>query len=885
MEIGTVRQIDIDQEMQGAYLDYAMSVIVSRALPDVRDGLKPVQRRILYAMHDMGLRHNSPYKKSARIVGEVLGKYHPHGDMAVYDAMVRLAQDFSMRYPLIDGQGNFGSVDGDGAAAMRYTEARLAASAQEMLNDIEKDTVNFTDNFDGTLKEPALLPAALPNLLVNGASGIAVGMATNIPPHNLGEVCDALIYLIDHYKNIDKIGVDDLMRYIKGPDFPTAGLVYRYAASDEGEDNIEQAYATGKGRIIVQAKTHFEELSRGRSSIIITELPYQVNKTSLIERIAELVRDQRLDGIGDLRDESDRQGMRVVIELTRTVEPDAVLKQLYKYTPLQTTFGVTLLALVEGEPKLLPLKRILHLFVEHRREIITRRTQHDLKKAEDRAHILEGLRIALAHLDEVIKTIRQSPDTETARERLMKRFKLSERQATAILDMQLRRLAALERQKIEDEYKEIKKLIAHLKDLLAHPQKILALIQDDLRAMKATYGDKRRSTIVEGELGSVTAEDLIADVPVMIVGLQNGRVKRLLNPSRRSRAEKELAWYTLANNRDEVVSCSQKGRVFRVKAAQIPEGDDDGVPFGTLASPEADEQLVAGFALPAFPAGVERYIVTVSRKGQVKRTAVSELLGTRASGTVIMKLDEGDELGWAALSAGNDEYILVTSDGSAIRFSEDTVRPMGMVAGGVAGIKLAEGASVVGFGLASMGEQIIVVAEQGQGKRTKLSEYPKQGRYGVGVSTMGLSERTGKLVGAWVASDDDQATLLSMKNAALVTQAKLVNRAGRAHKGSMLMELKQGDRVACLIPLMKSVEVPVGQIPTAEAAPSKGKAAAKKFAAQPSLLPAPDASAAQGASSNGSRKTSPRASQATKPAVTSNSADSKKNSHSQRRRR
>ncbi|MBI1802256.1 MAG: DNA topoisomerase 4 subunit A [Chloroflexi bacterium] len=519
MDIGTVRQVDIDQEMQGAYLDYAMSVIVARALPDVRDGLKPVQRRVLYAMHDMGLRHSGPYKKSARIVGEVLGKYHPHGDVAVYDAMVRLAQDFSMRYPLVDGQGNFGSVDGDGAAAMRYTEARLAAISQEVLADIEKDTVDFSDNFDGSLQEPSILPAALPNLLINGSAGIAVGMATNVPPHNLSEICDAIGYLIDRTKSIEQVDVDDLMRFVKGPDFPTAGLIYRYAGGadprETREDAIRQAYATGKGRLIVQAKTRFEELSRGRSSIIVSELPYQVNKTSLLERIADLVRDGKVEGISGLRDESDRQGMRIVIELTRTVEPAAVLKQLYKYTPLQTTFGVIMLALVEGEPRLLPLKRALQLFIEHRRTIITRRTQFDLRKAEERAHILEGLRSAIAHLDEVVKTIRQSPDTDTARERLMKRFSFSERQATAILDMQLRRLAALERQKIEDETRDTRKLITHLKDLLGHPQKVLLLIKEDVADIKALYGDRRRSTIVEGEAGEVKAEDLIADVPVM----------------------------------------------------------------------------------------------------------------------------------------------------------------------------------------------------------------------------------------------------------------------------------------------------------------------------------------------------------------------------------
>ncbi|MBI5876471.1 MAG: DNA gyrase subunit A [Chloroflexi bacterium] len=823
MGIGTVKQIDIDQTMQVAYLDYAMSVIVARALPDVRDGLKPVQRRVLYAMYDMGLRHNSPYKKSARIVGEVLGKYHPHGDAAVYDAMVRLAQDFSMRYPLVDGQGNFGSVDGDSAAAMRYTEARLSAIAQDVLNDIEKDTVNFSDNFDGSLKEPAILPSALPNLLVNGSTGIAVGMATNIPPHNLSEVCDALSYLIDNYKQLDRIDVDDLMKFVHGPDFPTAGLVYRYAGGKDSEDNIKQAYATGKGRVIVQAKTHFEELSRGRSSIIITELPYQVNKTSLIERIAELVRDGRIDGISDLRDESDRQGMRVVIELTRTVGPEAVLKQLYKYTPLQTTFGITMLALVDGEPKLLPLKRALQLFIEHRRTIITRRSEHDLRKAEERGHILEGLLIALAHLDEVIKTIRQAPDTDTARERLMKRFKLSERQATAILDLQLRRLAALERQKIEEEHKEIKQLIAHLKDLLAHPQKILLLIKEDMADLKAIYGDKRRSTIVEGELGEVKPEDLIADVPVMVMGLQNGRVTRLLNPGRRSRAEKELAWYGLANNRDELLLLSQRGRGFRARVSQIPDQTQnaDGVPAGTLASIESDERLICAVALPPLPEGAEAYLVTASKRGQVKRSALSELGGTRASGTVAMKLDDGDELVGAAISNGADEYLLVTSDGNAICFGEDQVRPMGLVAGGVAGVKLADNATVVGFGLASAGTDLVTVSASGHGKRTKLSEYPRQNRHGVGVRTAELNARSGPLVGAWVAGDEDQATLLSAKGTALVTQAKLIGRAGRVKKGATLVELKQGDTVQRLIALAARAAITGGTPAAAPEPPAK----------------------------------------------------------------
>jgi DNA gyrase subunit A len=878
MDLGTVRQVDIDATMQGAYLDYAMSVIVARALPDVRDGLKPVQRRVLYAMHDMGLRHNTPYKKSARIVGEVLGKYHPHGDSAVYDAMVRLAQDFSMRYPLIDGQGNFGSVDGDNAAAMRYTEARLAAISQEILNDIDKDTVKFVDNFDGSLKEPSVLPAALPNLIVNGSSGIAVGMATNVPPHNLGEICDALTYLIDNYKNIEKVDVDDLMRFVKGPDFPTAGLIYRFAGGTDSEDNIKLAYATGKGRLIVQAKTHFEDLTRGRSSIIITELPYQVNKTSLIERIADLVRDGKIEGIGDLRDESDRQGMRVVIELTRTVEPAGVLKQLYKYTPLQTTFGVIMLALVDGEPKLLPLKRALQLFIEHRREIITRRTRFELARAEDRAHVLEGLRIALAHLDEVIKTIRQSLDTDTARGRLMKRFKLSERQATAILDMQLRRLAALERQKIDDEYKELKALIAHLKDLLAHPQKILLVIREDLADIKSLYSDKRRSAIVEGELGEVKSEDLISDVPVMMTGLQNGRISRLLNPGRRSRAEKDLAWYTLASNRDELLLLSDRGRAFRVRASQVPDQSQnpDGIPLGTLVSPDAEEKIVCGLALPPLPDGVEAYVVTASRRGQVKRSTITDLQGTRATCTVAMKLDDGDSLVGAALSLGTDDYVVVTSDGSAIRFAEDSVRPMGLVAGGVAAIKLAADAEVIGFGLASAGSDLVVVTQSGHGKRTKLSEFPRQGRHGIGVRCAVLTDRTGPLVGAWIAGDENQATVLSAKNAALVTQSKLISRAGRAKKGSTLMELKQGDSVARLIPLMTRIEIPAG-IP----APAKHEGVDEKPLNESEIKKAKTANHTETTTAQTDRANS----QPAKPASQSRKSDSQPKSDKARTRR
>ena len=514
MEIGTIKQVDIQREMQVAYLDYAMSVIVSRALPDVRDGLKPVHRRILYAMHDMGLSSDKPYKKSARIVGEVLGKYHPHGDSAVYDAMVRMAQDFSLRYRLVDGQGNFGSVDGDNPAAMRYTEARLTRPAEEMLLDMDKDTVEWTTNFDETLKEPTVLPSAFPNLVVNGASGIAVGMATNIPPHNLGEVCDALVYLIDRYHDVEDVTVEELMRFIKGPDFPTGGILYRYSGD---EDMIARAYASGRAHFRVQARAHIEEMSRSRTRIIVTELPYQVNKTNLLERIAELAREGKLEGVSDLRDESDRTGMHIVIEVSRTADPRTVLADLYKYTPMQQTFGMSMLALVDREPRMLSLRRVLQHYVEHRREIIRRRSAYELARARERAHILEGLLKALDHLDEVIQTIRRSQTTDTARTNLIAKFKFSEVQAQAILDMPLKRLAALERKRLQDEYQELLKRIAYLEELLANPDKILGVIREELLALKLKYADARRTQIVEAEVSktSLTVRDMLADEPVL----------------------------------------------------------------------------------------------------------------------------------------------------------------------------------------------------------------------------------------------------------------------------------------------------------------------------------------------------------------------------------
>ncbi len=596
MEIGTVRLIDIDREMQEAYLSYSMSVIVARALPDVRDGLKPVQRRILYAMHDMGLRPESPYKKSARIVGECLGKYHPHGDMSVYEAMARMAQDFSMRYVLVDGQGNFGSVDGDAPAAMRYTEARLAPMAEELLADIQKDTVDFGPNFDGSLQEPLILPAAVPHLLINGAAGIAVGMATNIPPHNLSEVADALVYVIDHWNKLEQIGIDDLMRFIKGPDFPTGGIVFRYDESVEGGDAIRLAYATGRGHITVQAKAHIEEIARGKANIIVTELPYQVNKAGLIERIATLVRDGKIEGITDVRDESDRSGMRLVIETTRTVDPKETLAQLYRHTPMRTTFGIILLALVEGEPRLLSLKKILQLYLEHRQHIVTRRSQYELKKAQERAHILEGLLRALAAIDEVIHLIRRSPDADAARAGLMKRFQLSEVQANAILDMPLRRLARLEREKLEAEYKELKARIKYLEDLLKHPKKILGVIKDELLALKEKYGDARRTHIAESEKGeAVTAHELLPEALVWIGAGVDGTLLRL---GEKLEWPAGWAWAALvqASTRDTLYIFNDAGQVGQTPVHQVTES---GTNVADLTGLARDDRLVAAVALHA----------------------------------------------------------------------------------------------------------------------------------------------------------------------------------------------------------------------------------------------------------------------------------------------
>jgi DNA gyrase subunit A len=802
MEIGTIQQIDIDEEMRSSYLDYAMSVIVSRALPDVCDGLKPVHRRILYAMHDMGVRHNTAYKKSARIVGEVLGKYHPHGDVAVYDAMARMAQDFSMRYLLVDGQGNFGSVDGDAPAAMRYTEARLAAIAEEMLLDIEKDTVEFVDNFDGTLKEPDVLPARLPNLLLNGSSGIAVGMATNIPPHNLSELSDVLIYLIDHYDEIDEITVDDLMQHLPGPDFPTGGIIL-------GQEGIRTAYATGRGRVVVRAVTHIEEMQGNRYRIVVTQLPYQVNKSALVERIATLVRDGRLDAISDLRDESDRRGMSIVIELKRGSQPRKVLNQLLKYTPLQSTFGVNLLALVDGEPRVLSLKRALQLYAQHRQEVITRRSRYDLERARHRAHILEGLRIALDNLDAVIETIRRSPDAETAQARLMKRFKLSDLQAQAILDMQLRRLAALERKKIEDEYAEVVKTIAYLEDLLAHPRKILALIKDDLADLKKRFGDPRRTHIAVEAEEKLEEEDLIPEEQVLISITHRGYIKR--TPVRAYRAgrgvtgmttrEEDVVLYLFAaGTLDSVLFFTNAGKVYQEKVYQIPDSSRQakGVALASLLAVDSNERVTAALAVPDFEQA--EYLTMVTHLGRIKRTALSEFASVRPSGLIAINLDEGDELGWVKLTNGDQEVIIVTERGQALRFSEDQVRPRGRAAAGMWAIKLSAGDFVTSMDVVEPGGELLIVTAQGWSKRTSLSDYPAKGRYTGGVITLPdkyLTE-TGPIVAARVIQPGDEVTLISAEGAALRLPVKSLPLVGRATRGRKVraLKLRKEDSVA-----------------------------------------------------------------------------------------
>ena len=813
--IGSIQSVDIDEQMRTAYLDYAMSVIVARALPDARDGLKPVHRRILYAMQDLGMRSNTAYKKSARIVGEVLGKYHPHGDLSVYDAMARMAQDFSMRYMLVDGQGNFGSIDGDAPAAMRYTEARLNGMAEELLADIDKNTVDFGDNFDGTLREPIVLPSRLPNLLLNGSSGIAVGMATSIPPHNIVEVVNAVTYLIDRYDEIDDVSVEDLMRFIPGPDFPTGGIIV-------GHEGILHAYSTGRSRLTVRGTAKIEEQKSGRFNITITEIPYQINKTGLIERIAELVREGKLDEISDMRDESDRKGMSIVIELRRGAQPRQVLNQLYKYTPLQSTFSVQMLALVGGEPRLLPLKRALQIFIEHRQEVIQRRSRFDLDKARARAHILDGLLIALNNLDAVIQTIRQSNDVEEARGLLVERFQLTEIQAQAILDMQLRRLAALERQKIEDEHLEILNRVAYLEDLLASPAKILKEIKEDVTTLSAKYGDARRTRIAGDMKENFSEEDLVADEPVLITVTAHGYIKRV-NPNafrvqnrggrgvtgQDMKEEDEVVIMMASRTLATVLFFSDRGKVYSEKAHGIPEAGraDRGSPAINILGMEAGERITAMVSVPSFEQA--SYCTLATARGKVKRVELSEFASVRPSGLIAMTIEKGDELGWARLTNGKDEILLVTSDGQALRFDESDIRPMGRPAAGVIGIALRNEDRITSMEVVEPNGFLLVISELGFGKCSPLSEYPARHRATGGVMTIDQKafDKTGQVAAARVVQTADEITIISSSGQTVRLKVSQISVSSRATRGVHLMGLQAGDAVASIARLPVEAEI------------------------------------------------------------------------------
>jgi DNA gyrase subunit A len=812
-----VRAIRVEDEMKVSYLDYAMSVIVSRALPDVRDGLKPVHRRILYTMGEMGLSATSSYRKCAAIVGEVMGKYHPHGDVALYDALVRLAQDFSMRYPLVDGQGNFGSVDGDAPAAMRYTEARLTAVSAELLADIDKETVDFEDNYDGTQKQPTVLPSKLPNLLVNGSSGIAVGMATNIPPHHLGEIVDATVALIDD----PDITTDDLCHYVSGPDFPTGGTIFRFERQRntitgewETVDAIRQMYAHGRGRVVMRAQVAFEEIRGERMAIVVTELPYQVNKAALLEKIADLVKDKRVEGIADLRDESDRDGMRMVIEIKRDANPHKVLNNLFKHTALQAAFNMNMLALVDGQPQTLPLKSVLQHHVAHRREIVRRRTEFDLGKARARAHILEGLKTALDHLDEVIKTIRASADTDVARTNLMTKFKLSELQAQAILDMRLARLAALERKKIEDEYLEVIQLIAELEDILANPARVLAIIKDELQDLKKRYAGERRTRVQDDASRELTDEDLIADEDVVITISQRGYIKRQpLETYRRqhrggkgiigmvTREEDAVEHLLVANTHDWALFFTNRGRVFSAKVHAIPDASRQAKGLPIINMPgvqvEAREVPVATITLPEFAEG--SYLVMATRRGIIKKTSLEQFERVRSTGIRAITIDENDELAWVDVSSGEDDVILATAQGMLAKFHESEVRAMGRDAGGVIGIRLLkkEGDEVVAMSVVQPGADLLVLTETGYGKRVSIDEFRIKHRGGQGVRLISLEGMKTGVVAAvqQVTEMDEELVLISAQGQVVRTDLDTVNRYSPNARGVIVMRLNEGDRV------------------------------------------------------------------------------------------
>ncbi|SHK39491.1 DNA gyrase subunit A [Selenomonas ruminantium] len=801
-EQGKIVPVNLEHEMKNCYIDYAMSVIVARALPDVRDGLKPVHRRILYAMQESGMGSGKPYKKSARIVGEVLGKYHPHGDTSVYDAIVRMAQDFSMRYMLADGHGNFGSVDGDPAAAMRYTEVRMSKISEMMLQDIDKETVDFVPNYDESLKEPSVLPAKFPQLLVNGTSGIAVGMATNIPPHNMREVIDGTLMLIDNPETT----IEELMTVIKGPDFPTAGLIL-------GKEGIKQAYTTGRGIVKMRANAHIETMSNGKPRIVVTELPYQVNKARLIEKIAQLVRDKQIEGITDLRDESDRNGMHIVIDLRRDANANVILNQLFKHTQLQDSFGVIMLALVDGKPQVLNLKQVLHYYIKHQEEVITRRTQYELKKAEARAHILEGLTIALDHLDAVITTIRESRTADIAKEALMTGFKLSDKQAQAILDLRLQRLTGLEREKIEEEYQETLKAIENFKAILADEQKILGIIKEELTAVKDKFGDDRRTKLTI-DTSEIDVEDLIAEEDVVITLTHNNYIKRMpLDTYRRQNrggkgikgmGTKETDFVEnllITTTHHTILFFTTRGRVYSLKAYEIAESSRTakGTAIINLLQLDQGEKITAVIQVKGFEP--DRYLFMATRKGIVKKTSLSEFSNLRRNGLNAINLDDDDELMGVKFTDGESYLMLGTKLGKAIAFSEDDVRAMGRTARGVKGITLSMGDEVVGMDILVRNSEVLTVTECGYGKRTSTDEYRAQTRGGKGLINMKVTEKTGYVVGIKVVRPEHELMLITTDGIVIRTNVSDISVISRNTQGVKLMTTAENDKVASMATL------------------------------------------------------------------------------------
>ena len=800
--IGNLMPLELEDELKKSFISYAMAVIVSRALPDVRDGFKPVHRRIIYAMTELGVTPDKPHRKSARIVGDVLGKYHPHGDSAVYDSMVRMAQSFSMRYLLVDGQGNFGSVDGDDPAAMRYTEARMSKICLELTRDLDKETVDFYPNFDETLMQPEVLPSRFPNLLVNGSSGIAVGMATNIPPHNLGEVIDGVCHMIDH----PDCTVEDLMQFIKGPDFPTGAVIL-------GKSGIHEAYRTGKGRIIVRAKTDIEPMGNGRDRIVVTEIPYMVNKARLVEKIAELVHEKRLEGVSDIRDESDRRGMRIVIELKKDVNANVVLNFLYKHTQLQDTFGAIMLALVNGEPKYLSLREMIRHYIDHQKDVIVRRTRYDLNKAEARAHILEGLLIALDHIDEVIALIRASRTDAEARDGLMSRFGLTEKQATAILDMRLRRLTGLERDKIEAEYGQQRETIAYLSEVLANEQMVLGIIKTEISEIRQRYADARRTELTAMD-GEIDPEDLIEEKDMVVTLTHFGYVKRLPKATYRAqkrggkgiigattREEDFVEQLFVTSTHDPLMFFTDRGRAYQLRCYEIPEAGRmaRGTAIVNLLPIEGGEKVTAMLPVPEEKVA-GHYLVMATRLGLIKRTELKDFENLRRSGLIAIVLREEDELIGVALTDGTRDVLLGTRGGMAIRFSETDVRVMGRVSMGVKSIELAEGDEVVAMSIVEEGEQVLSITRNGFGKRTEIDEYRVQSRGGKGIKAMNLTEKTGLLAGQLLVDEDEDILLITDDGTVIRTPVSSISTHGRNTQGVRIMRVEEGSQVVCVAP-------------------------------------------------------------------------------------